>query len=139
MGEKNPGNQQRHQGFADAENHFRQACEIFEREATTVRQEQESIDAMSNKFDQVHFSSTIKLNVGGQHFVTGVQTLRKDPKSMLAAMFSEKFDTKPSEPGRLVLYRPRRNSLPLYTQLSSHREVNLTGGQYISQGARGGS
>ena len=43
MGEQNPGNQQRHQGFADAENHFRQACEIFEREAARVRQEQESI------------------------------------------------------------------------------------------------
>ena len=105
MGEQNPGNQQGYQGFADAENHFRQACEIFEQEAARVRQEKESIDAMSKKLDQVHFSSTVKLNVGGQHFVTSVQTLRKDPNSILAAMFSGKFDTKPSEDGSFFIDR----------------------------------
>ena len=93
------------QTLFDAENYFRQACEIFEREATRLRQEQESIDAMSKKLDQVHFSSTVKLNVGGQHFVTSVQTLRKDPNSMLAAMFSGKFDTKPSEDGSFFIDR----------------------------------
>ena len=91
--------------MSDAVNYFRQACEIFEREATRLRQEQESIDAMSKKLDQVHFSSTVKLDVGGQHFVTSVQTLRKDPNSMLAAMFSGKFDTKPSEDGSFFIDR----------------------------------
>ena len=60
---------------------------------------------MSKKLDQVHFSSTVKLNVGGQHFVTSVETLRKDPNSMLAAMFSGKFDTKPSEDGSFFIDR----------------------------------
>ena len=105
MAAQNPRNQQRHQGFADAVNHFRQACEIFEREAATVRQEQEYIDAMSRKLDRVHFSSTVKLNVGGQHFLTSVQTLRKDPNSMLAAMFSGKFDRKSSEDGSFFIDR----------------------------------
>ena len=105
MAEKNPGHQQRQQGFADAENHFRQACEIFEREAARVRKEQGSIDAMSKKLDQVHFSSTVKLNVGGQYFTTSIQTLRKDPNSMLAAMFSGKFNTKPSEDGSFFIDR----------------------------------
>ena len=93
------------QTLSDAETYFRQACEIFEREATRLRKEQESIDAMSKKLDQVHFSSTVKLNVGGQHFTTSVQTLRKDPNSMLAAMFSGKFDTKPSEDGSFFIDR----------------------------------
>ena len=93
------------QTLSDAENYFRQVCEIIERETTRVRQEQESIDAMSKKLDQVHFSSTVKLNVGGQHFVTSVQTLRNDPNSMLAAMFSGKFDTKPSEDGSFFIDR----------------------------------
>ena len=93
------------QTLSDAENYFRQACEIFEQEATRLRQEQESIDAMSKKLDQVHFSSTVKLNVGGQHFVTSVQTLRNDPNSMLAAMFSGKFDPKPSEDGSFFIDR----------------------------------
>ena len=46
---------------------------------------------MSQKLSQVHFSFTFKLGVGGQHFTTTVQTLTKDPSSMLAAMFSGKF------------------------------------------------
>ena len=94
--------QQCDQDLVDAEN---ETCEILRRKANRVRQQQESIDAMSKKFDQVHFSSIIKLNVGGQHFTTSVQTQRKDPNSMLAAMFSGKFDTKPSEDGSFFIDR----------------------------------
>ena len=60
---------------------------------------------MSKKLDQVHFSSTVELNVGGKHFTTSVQTLRKDPNSILAAMFSGKFDTKPSKDGSFFIDR----------------------------------
>ena len=96
---------QRNQALTDAENHIKEACEILQREATRVRQEQEYIDVMTKKLDQVHFSTTVKLNVGGQHFITSVQTLRKDPNSMLAAMFSGKFDTKISEGGSFFIDR----------------------------------
>ena len=58
---------------------------------------------MSKKLDQVHFTSTVKLNVGGQHFTASVQTLRKDPNSMLAAMFSGPM--KPSEDGSFFIDR----------------------------------
>ena len=85
------------QELEDAENYFKEACEIFHREATRLRQEQEAFDSMSRKLENVLFSSTVKLNVGGHHFTTSVQTLTKDPNSMLAAMFSGKFDMKPSE------------------------------------------
>ena len=105
MSNQNIEPQQPYQALTDAENHIKEACEILKREASRVRQEQESIDAMSKKLDQVHFSSTVKLNVGGQHFVTSVQTLRKDPNSMLAAMFSGKFDAKPSEDGSFFIDR----------------------------------
>ena len=60
---------------------------------------------MSQKLSQVHFSSTVKLDVGGQHFTTTVQTLTKDPNSMLAAMFSGKFEMKPSEDGSFFIDR----------------------------------
>ena len=93
------------QDLVDAENYMKKAYEILNRKANRLRQEQESIDAMSKKLDQVHFSSTVKLDVGGQHFTTSVQTLRKDPNSMLAAMFSGKFDTKPSEDGSFFIDR----------------------------------
>ena len=81
----------------DAENYFKEACEIFQREATRLRQEQEAIDFMSRKLENVIFTSTVKLNVGGHLFTTSVQTLTKDPNSMLAALFSGKFEMKPSE------------------------------------------
>ena len=97
--------QARDQGLADAENHFKEACEIFQREAVRLRQEQEAIDSMSKKLEHVHFSSTIKLNVGGHLFTTSVQTLTKDPNSMLAAMFSGKFEMKPSEDGSFFIDR----------------------------------
>ena len=95
----------RNQVLTDAENHIREACEMLQREATRLRQEQETIDSMSKKLEHVHFSSTVKLNVGGHHFTTSVQTLTKDPNSMLAAMFSGKFEMKPSEDGTFFIDR----------------------------------
>ena len=91
--------------LAEAEHYIKEAFEILKEETSRLRQEQESIDAMSTKLDQVHFSSTVKLNVGGQHFTTSVQTLTKDPNSMLAAMFSGRFDMKPSEDGSFFIDR----------------------------------
>ena len=99
------GKKTQKQGMADAENLFKEACQIFQREAARLRQEQEAIDAMSEKLEHVHFSSTIKLNVGGHHFTTSLQTLTKDPNSMLAAMFSGKFEMKPSEDGAFFIDR----------------------------------
>ena len=86
----------------EAEHHIKEAFEILREETSRLRQEQESIDAMSKKLDQVHFSSTVNLNVGGQHFTTSLQTLTKDPNSMLAAMFSSKFEMKPSKDGSFI-------------------------------------
>ena len=105
MSKQSIEHQQRSQAFTDAAKYFKEACEIFQREATRVREEQKSIDAMSKKLDQVHFSYTVKLSVGGQHFTTSVQTLTKDPNSMLAAMFSGRFDMKPSEDGSFFIDR----------------------------------
>ena len=105
MSHTNPDYQQGYRALIDAENYIKKGCEIIQREASSVRHEQESIDAMSKKLDQFHFSSTVKLNVGGQHFTTSVQTLKKDPNSMLAAMFSGKFEMKPSEDGSFFIDR----------------------------------
>ena len=97
--------QPRNQVLTDAEHYIKEACEMLQREATRLRQEQEAIDAMSKKLEHVHFSSTIKLNVGGHFFTTSLQTLTKDPNSMLAAMFSGKFEMKPSEDGSFFIDR----------------------------------
>ena len=49
--------------------------------------------------------SIVKLNVGGSSFTASVQTLTKDPKSMLAAMFSGKFEMTPREDGAFFIDR----------------------------------
>ena len=93
------------QVFKDAENQIKEACEVLQREATRLHREQEAIDAMSKKIEHVHFSSTINLNIGGRRFTTSLQTLTKDPNSMLAAMFSGKFEVKPAEDGAFFIDR----------------------------------
>ena len=99
------GQKQQKQGLEAAEDHFKEACDIFQREVARLRQEQVAIDAMSKKLEHVHFSSTILLNVGGHRFTTSLQTLTKDPNSMLAAMFSGKFEMEPSEDGAFFIDR----------------------------------
>ena len=93
----------------------------------------------------VHFSATVKLNVGGHHFTTTVQTLRKDPNSMLAAMFSGKFDTQPSEDGsffidrdgthfRFILNYLRDGKLILPEGATFHKELEAEATFYQIQG-----
>ncbi|XP_068760043.1 uncharacterized protein [Montipora capricornis] len=92
-----------------------------EKKAKTLRYEEleEALDFMKKAYDivknrqaedvrkekEAHFPSTIELNVGGQHFTTSLQTLTKDAGSMLHAMFSERFDTKPAKDGSFFIDR----------------------------------
>ena len=50
------GDEQRNQVFTDAENYIKQASDMLQREAVRLRQEQQTIDAMSKKLEHVHFS-----------------------------------------------------------------------------------
>ena len=70
-----------------------------EQAADPLHNEKQSFKSMAKKLEHVHLTSTIKLNVGGQYFTTSLQTLTKDKGSMLHAMFSGRFDTKPAEDG----------------------------------------
>ena len=105
--QRTPNNERvsRSQGLDDADYYIKEAFEILQREATSLRQEKEAFNAMSKKFEHVHFSSTVNLNVGGHCFKTSVQTLTKDPNTMLAAMFSGKFEMKPCEDGAFFIDR----------------------------------
>jgi len=129
----------------DAEDYFKEACDIFQREATRLRLQQEAIDSMSRKLENVLFSSTVKLNVGGHHFTTSVQTLTKDPNSMLAAMFSGKFEMKPSEEDtffidrdgthfRFILNYLRSGELVLPEGATCHKELEAEAKFYQIQG-----
>ena len=79
---------------------------------------------MSKKVQHFHLSSIVNLNVGGRRFTTSLQTLTKDPDSMLASMFSGRSVVKPLEDGaffidedgkyfRFILNYLRTGKLPL--------------------------
>ncbi|XP_022808125.1 uncharacterized protein LOC111345114 [Stylophora pistillata] len=78
---------------------IKEAFDILKRETNKVRKEKRSLDKVAKKLEHVHFSTMVQLNVGGHQFSTSVATLNRDPGSMLHAMFSGRFDTKPSEDG----------------------------------------
>ncbi|KAI8366717.1 BTB/POZ protein [Radiomyces spectabilis] len=52
-----------------------------------------------------HQSEKVRLNVGGQYFETSLSTLRRDPNSMLAAMFSESRTLVPDVDGSYFIDR----------------------------------
>ena len=93
------------EALASATRLITEGYEILQKEASRVRQEKEAFETMAKKLEHVHFSKPIKLNVGGQYFTTSIDTLRKDAGSMLNAMFSGRFDTKPSEDGSFFIDR----------------------------------
>ena len=52
-----------------------------------------------------YFPSIVNLNVGGQHFTTSLQTLTRDPNSMLAAMFSGRHELETTEDSSVFIDR----------------------------------
>ena len=93
------------QALADVNSYIQEAFDILKRETLKVRKEKEAFDSVAKKLEHVHFAKTIKLNVGGQYFTTSLETLTKDPGSMLHAMFSGRFDIKPAEDGSYFIDR----------------------------------
>ena len=142
------------QVLTDAEIHIKQAWELLQQESKRLRQEgkeesrlhqEHEEDSTSKRATDVHFSATVKLNVGGHHFTTTVQTLTKDPESMLAAMFSGRFDTQPSEDGsvfidrdgthfRFILNYLRDGTLILPEGATFHKELEAEATFYQIQG-----
>ena len=74
-----------------------EARDLLNKDLNNARQEKAAIEEITKTLNQIHFASTIKLNVGGKIYQTTLDTLRKDPDSMLYAMFSGRFELKPDE------------------------------------------
>jgi len=71
--------------------------QLLEQDLNNARQEKSAIEEITKTLNEVHFASAIKLNVGGKIYKTTLDTLRKDPDSMLCAMFSGRFELKEDE------------------------------------------
>ena len=67
------------EALQEANSHIKEVFNILERETLKVRKEMAAFDAVAKKLKHVHFSKTLKLNVGGQVFSTSLETMKKDP------------------------------------------------------------
>ena len=82
---------------SDAQTLMSEARDLLKQDLENVRREKLAFEEITKTLNQVHFGSTIKLNVGGKIYKTTLDTLRKDPDSMLSAMFSGRHELKPDE------------------------------------------
>jgi len=83
--------------ISEAQKLMSEARDLLNQDLNNVRQEKSAFEELTKTLSQVHFSSTVKLNVGGKIYKTTLDTLRKDPDSMLSAMFSGRHELKPDE------------------------------------------
>ena len=83
--------------LSDAQKLMAEARDLLKQDLNNARQEKSAIEGITKTLNEVHFASTIKLNVGGKIYKTTLDTLRKDPDSMLCAMFSGRFELKADE------------------------------------------
>ena len=67
------------EALEEVNNHIKEAFEILKRETKKVRVEKEALNEAAKKLEHVHFSTMLKLNVGGHLFSTSLSTLNKDP------------------------------------------------------------
>ena len=61
-------------------------------ELSFLEEKRENFLEMAKRLRSVHFADVIKLKVGRKTFETSITTLRNDPDSMLAAMFSKRYE-----------------------------------------------
>ena len=83
--------------ISDAQKLMSEARELLKQDLDNVRHEKSAFHELTKTVNQVHFGSSVKLNVGGKIYNTTLDTLRKDPDSMLCAMFSGRHELKPDQ------------------------------------------
>lgn len=84
------------EAFNEASSYISRVQDLLAQEQDRTRTEREKLERDFPKIQKFQ-GKKIKLNVGGKIFVTTIQTLTKDPDSMLASMFSGRFDMTPDE------------------------------------------
>ena len=73
---------------AEALQLMNEAPELVKQDLDNLKEEKSAFQKLTKTLDEVHFGSTVKLNVGGKICKTTLETPRNDPDSMLWVMFS---------------------------------------------------
>ena len=71
------------ESFEKVNSYIKAVFDILKHEKNKVRKERDAFDEVAKKLEHVHFSKLVKLNVGGHHFSTSLETLTKDPGMFL--------------------------------------------------------
>ena len=91
--------------FSDAKAKIEDVYGSLKSEVEKLETEKSQFITMSTLLREVHFPDVITLDIGGTIFKTTRNTLAKDPDSMLAAMFSGRFEVKPDDKGAYFIDR----------------------------------
>ena len=91
------------EAFKEASSYISKVQDLLAQEQDKARSERAKLERDYPRIQE--FQGKIKLNVGGKIFVTTIQTLTKDPDSMLASMFSGRFPMTPDEDGSFFIDR----------------------------------
>ena len=67
------------EAFEKVSNYIKEVFDILKHETNKVRKERDAFDEVAKKLEHVHFSKLVRVNVGGHHFSTSLETLTKDP------------------------------------------------------------
>ena len=78
-----------------------EARELVKQDLDNLKGEKSAFVKLTKTLEEIHFGSPVKLNVGGKIHVytTTLETLGKDPDTMLFAMFSGRHEPKPDGEG----------------------------------------
>ena len=73
--------------------HIKDAFDILKRETNKFRKERNAFDEVAKKLEYLHFSTLLKLNVGGHYFSTSLATMTKDPGTLKGVLnFEPRID-----------------------------------------------
>jgi len=96
--------------YASMERDIAREKKLLDREREQLQQEIDLFERMKQNMEvitKIHTSNNqiVKLDVGGVHYSTTVDTLRAVPNSLLDCMFSGQFKVEPDENGRYFIDR----------------------------------
>ena len=83
---------QSREALDQAESCLKDGHASLQEDLSFLDEKMENFQEMAKKLKNVHFADIVELRVGNHKFTTSIATLQRDPDSMLAAMFSKRFE-----------------------------------------------
>ena len=85
---------QSREALDEAESCLKDGHTSLQEDLRFLDEKRENFQEMAKRLKNVHFSEIVELRIGNHKFTTSIATLQSDPDSMLAAMFSKRFEPK---------------------------------------------